>query len=1105
MSPDPRSEPHPDSVTSSQRVDDVRAGGDVIVIGNAAGLPEAGTPSCIWQAPAVDRAFVERVEMGEAAETLCEMQSRPEAYKPARVLALRGAGGFGKTSLAKAICQQERIRQRFPDGVLWSHVGCGSINVVTTLRDTLRSWAGGEPPRCDSLEDVNVFVQGATRGKTVLWVLDDVQDRRVLEALASLRAPSALMITTRDHALVPSGGAFLGIGPLLQQEAVQILAAGLDGVPPGELEGLASLTGNWPLLLQLCNGLLLQRVRCGMKARVAIRQLEALLADHSYKALERPGDDDSGDRAAAVATMVGASFDMGPLGEKEREAYLQLGVFPESTPIPLQILECLWQLPNADTQRRCEYFEEISLVANLDFASQAIEIHPVLRRYLLDRLGGDLQQVQRRLLDSLRPSSGSWRDLKRDQIYLWRHLFHHLDEAGWVDSQIELLTDFRFLERKIGLLGSSELISDLKRVDGEQTLASLPQTLRRSIQALQNDPKQLASQLLGRLESESSRHCHRLIDGARRWGRGLLPRSPTIGVSGPLEQVFRGHDGGVNCVLACDPRQLASASRDRSIRIWDRETGNVSRTFQGHKGWVTGLASIDDRSLVSASEDATLCIWDLVTGSQLGLLEGHEAGVLDVARVDAHHVVSCSRDGSLALWNLPRRELVRFLRGHEGAVFAVAVFDNGRVASCSADGTVRLWDLSSGAALQVLAKEQGWLISLCRVGRHVASGSYEGSLDVWHLESRRRPLRTLKAHCTKVRALSAISDSEVVSAGDDGVLKVWDIEEDAEGVTLQGLSGPVTSISPLGGRRVVTAGFDRTLRIWNLAEDDQASARYEHEGAITGIEYLGNGRVAVASDDGWVGIWILHQGWSNCRLRGHEGGVLDVCTVGRHHLASCSFDQTIRLWSLDTHQTEGVLRGHTAEIVCLATAGSRFLVSGSYDHTVRVWDLGSRTCRSVLTGHTYGVHAVVCLDSRHVASASADKTIIIWDLESGRPVRTLRGHSRGVFSLASLDSTTLVSGSRDGTLRIWNWASGGTVAVVPGLRGTVRATHVLSRRLLATSSDDSRLSVWDLRKRLGLATFQSDWPVRALTSLDSTTLVAGDTRGRIHCLDLKLG
>ncbi len=121
---------------------------------------------------------------------------------------------------------------------------------------------------------------------------------------------------------------------------------------------------------------------------------------------------------------------------------------------------------------------------------------------------------------------------------------------------------------------------------------------------------------------------------------------PTMGENwSACLQTFEGHRSSVWSVAwSPDGTRVATASSDKTIKIWDLATGQCE-TINGHSDWVYSVAwSPDGRQIASASHDCTVKIWDLVTG-QCETLDGHSGPVYSVAwSPDGKQIASASDD-----------------------------------------------------------------------------------------------------------------------------------------------------------------------------------------------------------------------------------------------------------------------------------------------------------------------------------------------------------------------------------------------------------------------------------------------------------------------------
>ena len=157
---------------------------------------------------------------------------------------------------------------------------------------------------------------------------------------------------------------------------------------------------------------------------------------------------------------------------------------------------------------------------------------------------------------------------------------------------------------------------------------------------------------------------------------------------------------------------LASASRDKTVRIWDvgdRDNLRHVRTLRGHTDTVRSVAwSPDGRTLASGSADGTVRLWNPNNGINFAVLRGHTNEVFSVAwSPDGRILASGSWDSTIRLWNPDTHGTRRVLRGHTGIVNLLLYLNGETLASGSWDNTTRLWNPNTGAHKATLTRFRG--------------------------------------------------------------------------------------------------------------------------------------------------------------------------------------------------------------------------------------------------------------------------------------------------------------------------------------------------------------------------------------------------------------
>ncbi|KAH8099818.1 WD40 repeat-like protein [Cristinia sonorae] len=547
----------------------------------------------------------------------------------------------------------------------------------------------------------------------------------------------------------------------------------------------------------------------------------------------------------------------------------------------------------------------------------------------------------------------------------------------------------------------------------------------------------------------------------------------------PIRTVPRAHEAPVH-VCTTDPTStyLASGSADGVVKVWDIARGYVTHVFKGHGGVVSALvfnypfdpaAVVREQKmhLVTASVDTRIRIFDLSAAS--------------------------ARSGASA-----KPEAV--LEGHVSVPRGLDVTRDGKwLVSGGRDSVVLVWDMS--AKVDAAAKTKG--------GKGKEKASAPVLVQTIPVLERVEAVGILRNDDEGVvGAASSSKKFHIYTAGEKGVVKVWDIKS---------------------AKVLFTLG----------QELEDVDEEQEEQRQITNALYIPS-QATVVSIHGDQNI-LFHSLTTRSLTRqliGYNDEIVDSTFLSPYlfdskhrdtHVALATNSSLIRVYSTSSLDAR-LLSGHSEIVLCLdRSAQGRILASGSKDKSARIWspvqqqgdaDLVTGVpewrCVAVCEGHAESVGAIAMSRKagdlsgadveeegglRFMFTGSQDRTIKMWDLSSipltspsgldkPQPIKckslaTHKAHEKDINSLdVAPNDRLLVSGSQDRTAKVWeidyvysaNKVVRGEIRLVGTCKGHKRGVWAVkfgrAEKVLATGSADKTVKLWNLDDFTCVKTFE---------------------------------
>ncbi|KAK6441296.1 hypothetical protein LTR95_002463 [Oleoguttula sp. CCFEE 5521] len=307
-------------------------------------------------------------------------------------------------------------------------------------------------------------------------------------------------------------------------------------------------------------------------------------------------------------------------------------------------------------------------------------------------------------------------------------------------------------------------------------------------------------------------------------------KTPRLALRWSKFQHIAAHTNTVQSVkFSPDSKLIASASWDKSCKLWDTTTGKLVHGFRGSARFLCVAFSPDGSLLACGSHDNTIRLHGTKTfalvrqlGTEVHLNEENDwsYAVCGVAfSPDGRLLVGAYEDRVIRIWNVATGTKVTQLEGHAKGIMCAIFSPNGHlIASAADDHTVRIWDVATGAEIRKLEAHTHVVrsVAFSPDGRLLASGSRDNTVRLWRTDTWLLE-RTIKGHGKFFGEVAFSPDGKFLASNThDVVFRMWDVatgSQQSKVINGSGDDGYSVTFSP-DGRLLAYAVWDHVI-LWD--------------------------------------------------------------------------------------------------------------------------------------------------------------------------------------------------------------------------------------------------------------------------------------------------